>query len=122
MEKSKTTLDAGAPWPFPVSRTYIGVRSPAGCEVLADGLDLSPRFDLANHSPTGFEWRYLGSGPAQLALALCADALGDDVRALRVYQEFKANVVANLAEAYWKMTASEVREEVFEIEKHRRDS
>lgn len=36
---------------------------------------LPPRTDLVNHSPTGFEWGYAGSGPAQLALALCVDAL-----------------------------------------------
>jgi len=28
------------------------------------------RSDLFNHSPTGFEWGYGGSGPAQLALAI----------------------------------------------------
>lgn len=37
---------------------------------------LPPRRDLKNHSPDGFEWGYEGSGPAQLALALCVDALG----------------------------------------------
>src|SRR5262245_22144387 len=30
--------------------------------------------ELRNHSPTGFEWGYGGSGPAQLALALLVDA------------------------------------------------
>lgn len=37
---------------------------------------LPPRNDVMNHSPDGFEWGYGGSGPAQLALALCVDALG----------------------------------------------
>ena len=41
------------------------------------------------HSPTGFEWGYVGSGPAQLSLALLADALGDDERAQDLYQQFK---------------------------------
>src|SRR5262245_1194599 len=36
--------------------------------------DLPARLDLRSHSPTGFEWGYGGSGPAQLALALLADA------------------------------------------------
>jgi hypothetical protein len=31
---------------------------------------LQERLDLWNHSPTGLEWGYAGSGPAQLALAL----------------------------------------------------
>src|SRR6059036_1653610 len=32
--------------------------------------------EIRNHSPTGFQWGYAGSGPAQLALALLVDALG----------------------------------------------
>ena len=39
--------------------------------------------DLFNHSPTGFEWGYRGSGPAQLALAILADHLGEDAAAVR---------------------------------------
>ena len=56
---------------------------------------LNPRHDLRDHSPTGFMWGYGGSGPAQLALALLADALGDDV-ATQWYQKFKWGVVAGL--------------------------
>jgi hypothetical protein len=57
---------------------------------------LNPRLDLRNHSPTGFQWGYGGSGPAQLALALLADHLGDDERALTLYQDFKWKVIAAL--------------------------
>lgn len=57
---------------------------------------LNPRFDLRNHSPTGFQWGYGGSGPAQLALALLADYLKDDARALQLYQDFKWSVIAVL--------------------------
>ena len=52
--------------------TYSGVRTDAGCVVTVDGKPLGPRLDLFNHSPTGFEWGYFGSGPAQLALAIVA--------------------------------------------------
>src|SRR4051812_46644555 len=41
---------------------------------------LELRLDLVNHSPTGFGWGYGGSGPAQLALAILADYLGDNER------------------------------------------
>jgi hypothetical protein len=51
---------------------------------------------LDNHSPTGFEWGYGGSGPAQLALAILADALCDDRRAARLHQAFKWKVIARL--------------------------
>ena len=75
---------------------YEGTRTPNGCHVSADGEYLDPRLDLADHSPTGFERGYGGSGPAQLSLALLADALGSDELALRHYQAFKSEVVAGL--------------------------
>jgi len=60
------------------------------------GEPINPRFDLANHSPTGFCWGYGGSGPAQLALAILADYLKDDQRARSLYQGFKDRVIARL--------------------------
>ena len=60
------------------------------------GEPINPRFDLVNHSPTGFCWGYGGSGPAQLALAILADYLKDDRRALSLYMEFKFKVIARL--------------------------
>jgi len=47
------------------------------------------RLDLMNKSPTGLEWGYGGSGPGQLALAILADATGDDDLAVRLHQSFK---------------------------------
>lgn len=89
--------------------TVIGTRQ-GGSRALA------PRHDLRNHSPTGFNWGYGGSGPAQLALALLADVLGDDERALAVYQNFKWRVVARLDNAGWELTDDEVRRVVTELE------
>ena len=95
-------------------KTYHGSRSPGGvCEVwVSDGTaprrDLSLRLDLRNHSPTGFEWGYGGSGPAQLALALLADACANDQIAMAHYQEFKWSVVSKLDDP-WKMTDLEIR-------------
>ncbi len=95
---------------------YYGRRNTEGsCRVVvveANGTmrPLDPRLELENRSPTGFEWGYAGSGPAQLALALCADALGDDEAALSVFQRFKFAVVAHLHRSRpWSMTAAEVR-------------
>jgi len=61
-----------------------------------------------NHSPTGFEWGYGGSGPAQLALALILDATGDRNLALRAYQWFKWGAVACWARDRWTITAGEI--------------
>lgn len=55
--------------------------------------ELDPRTDLANHSPDGFSWGYAGSGSAQLALAILADARGDSF-ATRHYQKFKRAVIS----------------------------
>lgn len=69
---------------------------------------LDPRFDLVRHSPDGFEFGYSGSGPSQLALAICADALGDDERALSVYQRFKERFVAAQMALTWVITERDV--------------
>ena len=83
-------------------KTYKGLRTgargAAQVWVLDDRgghlLDPTPSLNLRNHSPTGFEWNYKGSGPAQLALALLLDATGNDVFALDNYQHFKDDVVS----------------------------
>ena len=77
-------------------KTYEGLRRFYAVEVTVNGRPLNPRLDLYNHSPTGFEWGYCGSGPAQLALAIVADHLADDRQALDVYQRFKWAVIAEL--------------------------
>ena len=75
---------------------YSGRREGYAVIVMVDGRRLNPRFDLWNHSPTGFEWGYCGSGPAQLALAILADHCANDDRALNWYQRFKWAVIAEL--------------------------
>ena len=50
-------------------KIYRGQRSGYAVDTTVNGRALNPRFDLWNHSPSGFEWGYGGSGPAQLALA-----------------------------------------------------
>jgi hypothetical protein len=71
-------------------------------------LDPQVSLRLFNHSPTGFEWGYAGSGPAQLALAILADLLGDAAEALRLHQEFKFLVVARLPYDGWELTEAQV--------------
>jgi len=64
-------------------KRYRGGRSLDGAVVAVDEKPLDPRYDLKQLSATGFEWTYEGAGPAQLALALLADHLGDDARRSR---------------------------------------
>ena len=94
---------------------YQGTRTSQGCIVTVDGKPLNLRLDLWNHSPTGFEWGYGGSGPAQLALAILAhhyrdkDTLppGDEV-AISLHQRFKWLAVANLPRKGFEMDTNYV--------------
>jgi uncharacterized protein DUF6166 len=56
---------------------------------------------------TVFEWTYEGAAPAQLALALLADHLADDRRALALYEPFMRNVVAELDNS-WELTSADI--------------
>ena len=93
-------------------KTYTGLRTETGCAVTVSDAGgcrgLAPRLDLHAHSPAGFEWGYGGSGPAQLALALAADVLGDDEAALGVYQRLKSRVVGRLPADAWSLTEGEL--------------
>jgi hypothetical protein len=77
---------------------------------------INPRNDLRNHSPTGIEWGYAGSGPAQLALALAAEVTGSDYRALDVYQRLKFELIAGLPVEGFTLTEDEVRSAILTIE------
>jgi hypothetical protein len=96
--------------------TYHGWRDADGTchvEVIPDSggrkRRLRLRLDLDNHSPTGFEWGYGGSGPAQLALALLADATGNDRRAVKLHQRFKWKIIAPIKrDEEWFMTGLDV--------------
>lgn len=70
-------------------------------------LDPAASQEIINHSPTGFNWGYGGSGPAQLALALLLDATGDKDRSVRFYQTFKWDQVSNLPNN-WKLTETSI--------------
>jgi DNA primase len=78
--------------------------------VTVNGSLLDPRLDLRNHSPTGFECGYSGSGAAQLALAILADHLRSDERALECYQDFKWKVVAGLPKSGWTLFTDQIDE------------
>src|SRR5437868_3513789 len=100
---------------------YLGIRGSGGGIVVRSVLELAgqgpllpigsvylaPRLDLRNHSPTGFNWGYGGSGPAQLALAILADCVGD-VLAQDYYQRFKFAVVAGLPHEGWVIRQEDV--------------
>lgn len=104
--------DQSRPWS--VDQLYAYQGRPEGFRV--DVVDeagivhmLDPRFDLRNHSPTGFSWGYSGSGPAQLVLAILCHALHSDERAEDLYQDFKDAVVSRFDRNQpWRLTTDDV--------------
>jgi Family of unknown function (DUF6166) len=93
-----------------VERFYCG-EAPGKVTVRegAEKRPLDPRLDLREHSSTGFAWDDGdGAGPAlQLAVALLADALQEDTRALRVHHDFSRRVVP-LFPKRWTITRSRI--------------
>jgi len=76
---------------------YAGARGPDGTVKVVrirNGVQ-EPLRHLVHHSPTGMEWGYGGSGPADLARSIIADALGTDNPDPAIYQEFKREFVAS---------------------------
>ena len=78
---------------------------------------------VVHHSPTGFEWSYGGSGPADLALSILAFVIGPEQETVRIhegrvgeiawrlYQAFKREFVAGWPhEGGWSITVGEVRQ------------
>lgn len=100
--------------------TYQGRREYGVAAVYKNGwpLDPSKSLQFRNHSPTGFNWGYGGSGPAQLALALLLEETTED-EALDLYQLFKFEVVANFAFEGWHLTSSKIRQWLDERRKTR---
>ena len=99
---------------------YVGVRTPGGTTVALEddrgGVRSLPlRTDLRRHSGEP-EWGYGGGGPAQLALALLADAVGP-ARAEFLYQKFKFAVVASLARDRWELSRDDILRWVAEHER-----
>ncbi|HEX3626678.1 MAG TPA: DUF6166 domain-containing protein [Verrucomicrobiae bacterium] len=86
---------------------------------------LPERQDLRCHSVHGFDWGvgdgrrgYGGAGPSQLALALLADYLGDDQKALALECEFKFHVIAALPHDWWKLTGHDIDKALKRIQEH----
>ena len=87
---------------------------PTECRVYisdADGQNLRklPMYlDEVNHSPTGFEWGYGGSGPAQLAYAILREFAGKGFAQVH-YQQFKWDIVGMFPYEGFVLTGEEIQ-------------
>jgi uncharacterized protein DUF6166 len=91
-----------------VLKRYKGRRLGQIVDVTVNGHPLDPRFDLCANNSARFEWGYGGNGPARLALALLADHLADDARALNLYKSFNFEMIAQLSGDNWEMTSHQI--------------
>lgn len=93
-----------------LTRTYSGTRQSDGTTfVNVNGRPLETRTELRKEAATTFDWGYQGRGaPAQLALAILADHLGDDGKAMRYYEHFLRCVIRGLPRLNWILTGAEI--------------
>ena len=75
--------------------------------------------EWVNHSPTGFEWGYYGSGPSQLAYAILHQYFimvegftGDEAyeEAQDIYMRFKQDVIAPIHAEKWGIDGGDIKE------------
>ena len=62
-----------------------------------------------HHSPTGFEFGYEGSGPAELARSILWDYLGEEPMP-GLYQEFKRQFIAPVKEEFFIISDYSIQE------------
>lgn len=106
--------------------TYRGKRVWGEAQVYVDtDGEVNTLRHVVHHSPTGFEWGYAGSGPAELARCILLDALhypkcgecqgagcwycdgGYDLPPV-MYQQFKFDIVARWPQDGWELEREEV--------------
>lgn len=89
---------------------YAGDRTLSGPVVvrIRDGKQ-EPLQHLVYHSPDGFEWGYGGSGPADLARSILADAVGEENAIAPLYQAFKWEYVAGWGRR-WEISLNEIKD------------
>jgi hypothetical protein len=92
-------------------KTYQGDRTIDGIIVTVDDAPLDEHLEIKPLCEDGFEWGFEGPASAQLALAILADHLDDNARALALHEAFMREVVANFANE-WVMTSTDVQEAV----------
>ncbi len=73
-------------------------------------LDPGPSLKIWNHSPTGFEFGYGGSGSSQLALAILYDVTKNRQLSVRHHQRFMWDFIACADKGGFELTEYDVRE------------
>lgn len=101
--------------------SFTGQRSAPGqdcrVEIVVNGQarELPRHEEVHNHSPSGFSWGFSGSGPAQLALAMCCELVGAE-RAESVYQTVKERLIAPIKLDTWIITGVQLARAIEAVE------
>ena len=90
-------------------KSYSGSRTIDGIKVTVDEQPLDERYDIHRFTNSGFEWTYEGDSPHQLALALLADHLDDDARALELSEGLMKVKISDL-DNDWILTSDDIEE------------
>ncbi len=99
-----------------MTKVYAGERRSPEQRMLSDVMvtvatsltDVHPLKHIVRHSPTGFNWGYGGSGPADLALSILTDVFGGRIELADVfYFQFKADFLAGWRDR-WTITTEEI--------------
>jgi hypothetical protein len=88
-------------------KIYRGWRDREGqhlTHVLVNG---HPLCHIHKHS-SEMTWGYSGSGPADLALSILTDYLGDEERAFQLHQQFKRHFVAGFDTSSWTLDSEQI--------------
>lgn len=113
-EKADPSGDLYDPFGHDLEGQYYDLDDVPGlirCERRADGRHFSFPQTVVRHSPTGMEWGYGGSGPADFAInALIALGIPhQEAENPSVYQAFKRDFVANLPHEGGTITKAEAQ-------------
>jgi len=92
-------------------KVYKGDRTIDGVIVTVNDEPLPQHLDVKQLTDDGFEWSFEGPASAQLALAILADHLGDNEKALHLYEPFMQEVVANFSNE-WVLTSADIDEAI----------
>lgn len=96
-------------------KVYAGERTFDAIVVTIDGEPLAPRTDLKQFSENHFEWGYEGNESRQLALAILANCVNDQI-ALQYCESFMREIVANFGNE-WEINEDQVRQAVSDLKK-----
>jgi hypothetical protein len=99
-----------------MGKVYCGIRtkgyqSGTLISVGTSMTDIHSLKHIVRHSPTGMEFGYGGSGPADLALSILTDVFGGRVELADLYyMDFKFELVAGWSSDEWVITSDEIDE------------